>query len=49
MKEYYLGSQTGDWECCECGEVAWVDAFMNDTRKRDALEDMKQEQWRNDE
>ena len=20
-KEYYLGTQTGDWICCKCGET----------------------------
>ena len=26
-KEYYLVSQTGDYECGDCGEVAWASYF----------------------
>lgn len=26
-KEYYLGSQTGDYVCGDCGETAWASYF----------------------
>jgi transcription initiation factor TFIIIB Brf1 subunit/transcription initiation factor TFIIB len=29
-KEYYLGSQTGDYVCGGCGEVAWRSFFEKD-------------------